>query len=476
VAKRFPIIRFDVVMTFVKKHFHRFWFPELGEGGDIPSRSWFGMTWANFDDLVPVEFWREVVERIARDAPDTLLLAEAFWLMEGYFVRSLGMHRVYNSAFMNMLRTEDNQNYRLVIKNTIEFDPEILKRYVNFMNNPDEDPAVTQFGKGDKYFGVCAMMSTLPGLPMFGHGQFEGFEEKYGMEYRRSYWNEKLDDGLIAHHERIISPILHHRKIFSGSDQFRLFDFFSHNGQVNENVFAYSNQFGDSKGLFVFNNTNKQASGTIHTSASWNDKSATGDELRHETLAESLQFSGREDRFILLKDLITQRWYIRRSSLIAEHGFSFELKSYQCHVFIDIKEIDETVDKKYETIEKYLQGGGCRSVEDAWLDMQNQSLYAAFKDLFSETIIGKFDQITNKMNEHTDKTDCGDLSDFEDSLIEASEILACKITEYDTSFDAAKIRSMIRTNLEIYLSNIRVFLARYITRDRLLILWHGIVM
>jgi len=32
--------------------------------------------------------------------------------MEGYFVRTLGMHRVYNSAFMNMLRDEENANYR----------------------------------------------------------------------------------------------------------------------------------------------------------------------------------------------------------------------------------------------------------------------------------------------------------------------------------------------------------------------------
>jgi len=60
--------------------------------------------------------------------------------MEGYFVRTLGMHRVYNSAFMNMLRDEKNQEYRLVIKNTQQFEPEILKRYVNFMNNPDERP------------------------------------------------------------------------------------------------------------------------------------------------------------------------------------------------------------------------------------------------------------------------------------------------------------------------------------------------
>ena len=76
-------------------------------------------------------------------------------------MRTLGMHRVYNSAFMNMLRDEENANYRSVIKNTLEFDPEVLKRYVNFMNNPDERTAVDQFGKGDKYFGVCTMMATF---------------------------------------------------------------------------------------------------------------------------------------------------------------------------------------------------------------------------------------------------------------------------------------------------------------------------
>jgi hypothetical protein len=129
VARKFPIIRFDAAMTLAKRHYHRLWFPEPGSGGDIPTRSDHGMTKEEFDRALPVEFWREVVDRAAVEAPDTLLLAEAFWLMEGYFVRTLGMHRVYNSAFMNLLRNEDNAKYRMVMKNTLEFDPEILKRF-----------------------------------------------------------------------------------------------------------------------------------------------------------------------------------------------------------------------------------------------------------------------------------------------------------------------------------------------------------
>src|SRR5579872_6498176 len=201
VARLFPIIRFDAAMTLTKRHYQRLWFPQPGTGGAIPSRAEHGLTKEQFDAAMPKEFWREVVDRVAAEAPGTLLLAEAFWLMEGYFVRTLGMHRVYNSAFMNMLRDEENANYRSVMKNTLEFDPDVLKRYVNFMNNPDERTAVDQFGKGDKYFGVCTMMVTLPGLPMFGHGQIEGFTERYGMEYRRAYYEEKADPWLVARHE-----------------------------------------------------------------------------------------------------------------------------------------------------------------------------------------------------------------------------------------------------------------------------------
>ena len=196
VARKTPIIRFDAAMTLAKKHYQRLWFPQPGTGGAIPSRSDYSMTREALDEAMPVEFWREVVDRINSEMPNTLLLAEAFWLMEGYFVRTLGMHRVYNSAFMHMLMKEENNKYRELIKNTLEFNPEILKRYVNFMSNPDEETAVNQFGKGDKYFGVAMLMVTLPGLPMFAHGQIEGFSEKYGMEYKRAYYDEFIDDNL----------------------------------------------------------------------------------------------------------------------------------------------------------------------------------------------------------------------------------------------------------------------------------------
>ncbi len=174
------------------------------------------MTQEEFDRVFPVEFWREVVDTVAARAPDTLLLAEAFWMMEGYFVRTSRHAPRLQLAFMNMLKREENDKYRQTIKNVLDFEPEILKRFVNFMNNPDEETAVAQFGNDDKYFGVCVLMCTMPGLPMFGHGQVEGLHEKYGMEYRRPKWDEVPNQDLVARHEREVFPIMKKRYLFSG--------------------------------------------------------------------------------------------------------------------------------------------------------------------------------------------------------------------------------------------------------------------
>ncbi len=383
VARRFPVIRFDAAMTLTKRHYQRLWFPEPGTGGSIPTRVEHGLTKNDLNNLMPNEFWREVVDRVAQEAPDTLLLAEAFWLLEGYFVRTLGMHRVYNSAFMNMLRDEDNAKYRTVMKNTLEFDPEILRRFVNFMNNPDERTAVDQFGKDSKYFGVCTLMITLPGLPMFGHGQIEGFTEKYGMEYRRAYWKEEPDDYLIERHEREIFPLLHRRYLFAGVEHFLLYDFFTPDGHVNENVFAYSNQCGNEKALVVYNNNNAPTSGWIRTSAAYAVKSGEKGQpiLVQKTLGEGLAVSGRQGCFIIFRDHTTGLQYIRESRQITEKGLYIELGPYQHHVFLDIAEIEDNIWSHYAHLNAYLNGLGVPGIEEAMRGIFLQPIHQSFKEL-----------------------------------------------------------------------------------------------
>ncbi len=359
VARNFPIIRFDAAMTLAKKHIQRLWFPLPGQGGAIPSRAEHGMTQAEFDAAIPEEFWREVVDRVAAEVPDTLLLAEAFWLMEGYFVRTLGMHRVYNSAFMHMLRDEDNAKYRTVIKNVLEFDPQILKRFVNFMNNPDEKTAAEQFGTTDKYFGVCTLMVTLPGLPMFGHGQIEGFREKYGMEYRRAKWEEQVDEGLVRGHEWRIFPLNHRRALFAEVENFLLYDFTTPEGYVNEDVFAYSNRRGEERGLVLYHNRYASTHGQIKTSCAFMDK-ASG-KLTQKTLAEGLDLPA--EGYAIFRDYVSGLEYIRPCRELIEKGFYTELGGYQCHVFMDWRFVHGS---DWEMVNNSLKGAGVPSLQTVY--------------------------------------------------------------------------------------------------------------
>jgi glycosidase len=378
VARKFSIIRFDAAMVLAKQHIQRLWYPEPGTGGAIPSRAQYGsMTNEEFDRLIPQEFWREVVDRVAQEVPDTLLLAEAFWMMEGYFVRTLGMHRVYNSAFMNMLKREDNQNYRLSIKNVLEFDPDILKRYVNFMNNPDEETAVHQFGKDDKYFGVCIMMSTLPGLPMYGHGQIEGYTEKYGMEYRRAKYNEQPDQWLIDRHYREVFPLLHRRAEFAEVENFLLYDFYAEDGHVNENVFAYSNHYNNKGSLIVFNNKFATAKGWVKRSAAYKDKGSS--QLRQKDVHEGLRVNGNDTKhFVILRDHIAGLDFMRQSRDVARRGLYFELEAFKYRVFTDIHEVYDT-DGSYQAIYDQIGWQGVPNLFDAKEDLRLMPLHQAFR-------------------------------------------------------------------------------------------------
>ena len=377
VARNFPIIRFDAAMVLAKKHIRRLWYPEPGRGGDIASRSRFALSTEEFQKRLPEEFWREVVDRCAVEAPDTLLLAEAFWMMEGYFVRTLGMHRVYNSAFMNMLKREDNAQYRLTIKNTLEFDPQILKRYVNFMNNPDEETAVAQFGRDDKYFGVCTMLVAMPGLPMFGHGQIEGFEEKYGMEYRRAYYDEQVNTGLVERHRREIFPLMRLRRLFSEVDHFLLYDFWT-DGQVNENVFAWSNVCGDSRSLILYNNKYERASGWINMSAAYAVKGSNEEkQLVQRTLAQGLQLTVAPNRFVLFQEQHSKLWFIRKNSEIAEHGLYVALNGFETQVFLNIYEVTDTPDEQYRKLYEKLNGSGIADVAMGINEIKFKKLYDA---------------------------------------------------------------------------------------------------
>ena len=339
IARRFPIVRIDAAMTLVRQHVQRLWYPRPGGGGAIPSRSEHGLSAGEFDRRMPEEFWSQAVARLAAEAPGTLLLAEGFWLMEDYLVRGLGLDRVYNSAFMHLLRDEDNGRLRAWIRDALATDPGLLGRFVNFLTTPDEAPAVEQLGKGEKYFALCTLLAAMPGLPLFGHGQVEGLAEKYGMDYRAPRYTEAPDPEFTARHEREIAPLLHRRSMFAGTEAFRLYDFELEaedglESAVSEDVIALSNRRGEERALVVVHNRNAAVRGRLARAVPVRDPGSGG--LRHENLVEALGLEPGDGSYGF-RDRRTGAQMTCSRRELEERGLELELGPYGCRVFVDFR-------------------------------------------------------------------------------------------------------------------------------------------
>ena len=453
VAKNFPIIRFDAAMTLAKKHIRRLWYPRPGEAGDIAGRTTHAMSDKEFDERIPEEFWREVVDRIAKEVPDTLLLAEAFWLMEGYFVRTLGMHRVYNSAFMNMLKNQENAKYRLGVKQTLEYEPEILKRYVNFMNNPDEETAIAQFGDGDKYFGVATVLATLPGLPMVGHGQIEGYHEKYGMEYRRAYWDEKPNDYLIKEHYRRIFPLFKKRYLFSNVDNFQFYDCYE-NGNIHESVYAYANGQGSERTIVLYNNQYEAVRGNIKESVNKLVKDSDGNKkLVRTQLADNLNLTFSGKCYALFDNFSDGLTYIIPSIKLFEEGFDFSLNGYESRVFWNIREVEDS-DGTYEELYNTYRTKGIKDVRTTVRLMRLRPLFALYAMISSdESVESVFDIVNGKCKKEDERALLLSIAETYAKLPEVFEELPEGVREKLKGFhelDAKKTVGEIRKLVRIF--------------------------
>jgi hypothetical protein len=208
---------------------------------------------------------------------------------------------------------------------------------------------------------------------MFGHGQIEGYREKYGMEYRYSKWDEQVDQGLVHGHEWRIFPLIQRRSLFASVEDFHLYDFYNLDahlihggGTVNEDVFAYSNKSGDERALVVYQNKYSKTSGWIKFSAASMDK-ASGN-LVQKTLSEALSLP--KETFTIFKDYVTGLEYIRSCREISDKGLFLELGTYQCHVFLYWRIV---IGEQWEAVNHSIGGIGVPSVQ------------AKFDELFAHT-------------------------------------------------------------------------------------------
>ncbi|HLF91543.1 MAG TPA: hypothetical protein VI451_21540, partial [Anaerolineales bacterium] len=202
------------------------------------------------------------------------------------------------------------------------------------------------------------------------------------------YYDETADSALITRHEREIFPLLHRRHLFADVKNFLLYDFYSDNGDVIEDVFAYSNKEEGEGSLVLFHNKWGEARGWVKMSAAYAVKTGDGEDktLEQRHLAEGLGLTYSAEYYTIFREHITGREYIRNSKEIHEKGMRFEMGAFEYRVYLDFHEVHDTTGE-YAALADYLHGRGVPSIEEARKEIFLRSILEPFRVLVSaETV------------------------------------------------------------------------------------------
>ena len=174
------------------------------------------------------------------------------------------------------------------------------------------------------------------------------------------------------------------RYLFSGSDNFRLYDLQSANGNIHEQVLAYSNRSGNERALVFFNNSYEQTAGWVHTSSQNLVKHPNGDKsLVREDLLCALNLDAEPGDYILFYELRAKLWYIRRRTSLQQDGLFVSLGGYQSQVFLNWHALADNEYGHWSRLCQELDGRGVENLNHAFEDLFLHDLHQAFTALFS---------------------------------------------------------------------------------------------
>ena len=162
-----------------------------------------------------------------------------------------------------------------------------------------------------------------------------------------------------------------------------LYDFFTPEGFVNEDVYAYSNGVGGERGLVIFNNKFASTHGWVRNSAGFSVKTGPGDQrqITQRTLAEGLNINPSGDTFVVFRDHASGLEFIRPSVEVGEKGLYVELEAYKYNVFLDFRQIKDDVYQSYRNLCDRLNGRGVPNIEDALRELLLQPVQTPFREI-----------------------------------------------------------------------------------------------
>jgi hypothetical protein len=192
---------------------------------DVFRRTW-GWTQKDSGEVSLEEFWSQATRRV----PGLIWIAEAYWDTE-WTLQQLGFDYVYDKRLYDRMENSSPREVRLHLTAGLDYQNKLLR----FIENHDESRSPSAFGK-EQIPAVSTLFSTVPGMKLFFHGQFEGIKLRLPLQLRRTI-NETPDPEIRAFYDKLM-PIINQDIFHRG--EWKLLEVNPQQGSADEAVIALS--------------------------------------------------------------------------------------------------------------------------------------------------------------------------------------------------------------------------------------------
>ena len=144
------------------------------------------------------EFWKNAISIVKRKRPDFIFLGEAYWDLE-WNLQQVGFDYTYDKRLTERLAANDLNG----VKTHLHAEKSYQLKSVRFLENHDEQRAVTKFGK-QRSLAAATVISTIQGMKFYYDGQFEGVKYKLAVQLGREP-EEKPCTGIIDYYDKLLA-------------------------------------------------------------------------------------------------------------------------------------------------------------------------------------------------------------------------------------------------------------------------------
>jgi len=260
---------------------------------EVISRVWGSHSRA---PLPASEFWRDLTGGL----PDLLFSAEAYWDKE-WELQQMGFDYVYDKRLYDRLKSNPPGDVRGHLRAEMDYQ----KKLVRFIENHDEECSLAAFGV-ERVKGAAALISMLPGMKLYHHGQTDGRRIKMPVQLSRSH-SETANPEIEYFYRRLLAAA-GDRTAHEGA--WKLKTVYEHADQSHHNLIAYTRHLDRQAKLVIVNLSPQPSQGRI---------------VFEDEIDEYENYS--------FKDRVSGEDSLYKGLWMVHPGLIFELSGYQARVF-----------------------------------------------------------------------------------------------------------------------------------------------